>query len=317
MIKLTLDKLIAITAFIIAAAAAYFSVTGIGKLFAGAMISAMVMAGALELGKLVSISFLYQYWTEVPKLLKRYLVISAVVLMFITSLGIYGYLSSAYAKVAADPLRTNAEITVLNTQTQTLDNEITRRNERLNQLISLKQQQENRVDNLISKSTTGSNRTVRSAQQQVAQLDKNVTNIQNEITSLSKNRDSLKALVINKQVEINTNSDIGTFVYVANFIGLPLDTVVKWFILVIVLVFDPLSVSLVLAYNFLKKRQETPQATVSQTIPTFPPEHLSAKSIIGTNLPYYMQPGFDWEANKDKWQNDPEVLEYRRRFHKP
>jgi hypothetical protein len=66
----------------------------------------------------------------------------------------------------------------------------------------------------------------------------------------------LRAKSLTKEVEINTNSDIGTFVYISKAIGVELDTVVKWFILIIVLVFDPLSICLVLAYNFLVKREE-------------------------------------------------------------
>jgi hypothetical protein len=93
--------LVSFTALTIAATAALFSVTGIGTLFAGAALSAMVMAGALELGKLVGISFLYRYWNEIPKALKSYMSVASVVLIIITSAGIYGYLSSAYA---ADPL---------------------------------------------------------------------------------------------------------------------------------------------------------------------------------------------------------------------
>ena len=92
--------LVSFSALLIAACAALFSVTGIGKLFAGAAVSAMVMASALELGKLVGVSFLYRYWEEIPKALKSYMATASVILILITSAGIYGYLSSAYAKVA-------------------------------------------------------------------------------------------------------------------------------------------------------------------------------------------------------------------------
>ena len=115
--------LVSFSALLIAACAALFSVTGIGKLFAGAAVSAMVMASALELGKLVGVSFLYRYWEEIPKALKSYMSIASVVLILITSAGIYGYLSSAYAKVAAEPLKMNADIQIYNSQATTLDEE--------------------------------------------------------------------------------------------------------------------------------------------------------------------------------------------------
>ena len=134
--------LVSFTALAIAGCAALFSVTGIGTLFAGAAVSAMVMASALELGKLVGISFLYRYWTEVPKVLKSYMLVASVVLIGITSAGIYGYLSSAYAKVAAEPLKMNADIQIYNSQAQTLDEEIKRKTARLDQIIALRGQQE-------------------------------------------------------------------------------------------------------------------------------------------------------------------------------
>jgi len=248
--------LVSFSALAIAGCAALFSVTGIGTLFAGAATSAMVMASALELGKLVGVSFLYRFWPEIPKALKSYMLIASIVLVGITSAGIYGYLSSAYAKVAAEPLKMNADVQIYNSQAATLEEEIKRKTTRLDQIISLRGQQENRIDNLISKSTTGSNTTIRSAQNSLAELNRTATQLQKEINQTSAQRDSLKARSITKEVEINTNSDIGTFVYISKAIGVPLDTVVKWFILIIVLVFDPLSICLVLAYNFLEKRGE-------------------------------------------------------------
>ena len=248
--------LVSFSALAIAGCAALFSVTGIGTLFAGAAVSAMVMAGALELGKLVGVSFLYRYWKEIPKALKSYMLVASIVLIIITSAGIYGYLSSAYAKVAADPLKMNAEVQILNSQAQTLDEEIKRKTQRLDQIIALRGQQENRIDNLISKSSTGSNTTIRSAQNSLNELNRTANTLQNEINQTSAQRDSLKAKSLNTDVAITTNSDIGTFVYISRAIGVPLDTVVKWFILVIVLVFDPLYICLVLAYNFLTKKEQ-------------------------------------------------------------
>jgi len=247
--------LVSTTALVIAGCAALFSVSGIGTLFAGAAVSAMVMASALELGKLVGISFLYRYWSEIPTALKSYMSVASVVLIIITSAGIYGYLSSAYAKVAADPLRMNAEVQILNAQAATVEEEIKRKTQRLDQIIALRGQQENRVDELIAKSTTGNTTTIRNAQNQLTELTRTANTLQQEINVTSARRDSLRAQSLTTDVAISTNSDIGTFVYISRAIGVELDTVVKWFILVIVLVFDPLSICLVLAYNFLAKRE--------------------------------------------------------------
>jgi hypothetical protein len=343
---ITLHRLIVFTAFCIAAAAAYFSVTGIGKLFAGAAMSAMVMASALELGKLVSVSFLYRYWKIIPRALKTYMTAGSIVLIAITSAGIYGYLSSAYATVAATPLKMNADIQILDAQAKTLDEEIQRKTNRLDQIISLRGQQESRIDNLIAKSTTGSNTTIRTAQNSLRELDRTASALQQEINKTSAQRDSLRAKSLTTGVEINTNSDIGTFMYIANAIGVPLDTVVKWFILVIVLVFDPLSISLVLAYNFLKMQEtksvESKPIEDEKELPLYTPEPIAEKielveaeeltpdipavldlpteevinkidynQIYNDPMPYYMNSKYDW--NKDqRWETDPSAIAFKR-----
>ena len=139
----------------------------------------------------------------------------------------------------------------------------------------------------------------------------------------------MKARSLTKEVEINTNSDIGTFVYIAKAIGVELDTVVKWFILIIVLVFDPLSICLVLAYNFLIKRElkEQPKplelygdniqpAAEEQKIDTNP-EIKSEQDIInkyldlnGNGIPDWMEPHFDWN-NTSLWINNPVATLYK------
>ena len=310
-----------LTATFVALCAAVFSVTGIAKLFAGAALSAGIMASALELGKIVGISFLYQYWKNIPKLLKYYLSVASVILMIITSAGIYGYLSSAYAKVAATPLQLNADIQTTQGRVQSVEADIQRKNDRLNQLITLRTQQETRLDNLVSKSTTGNNTTIRSTQNALNQADKNVQELQKEISKLSEVRDSLNAIGISKKVEIETNSDIGTFVYIAKVMGTDLDTVVKWFTLVIVLVFDPLAIALVIAVNFLLKTNTTevtentenvdepyqiytPEVppVVEETVVASVPETESVKSILDMQDPFpqYMTKE-EVDSLLDKW----------------
>lgn len=264
----SLITITSLTATFVALCAAVFSVTGIAKLFAGAAFSAAIMASALELGKIVSISFLYQYWKEIPKALKYYLSVSAIVLMVITSAGIYGYLSSAYAKVASTPLQLTADIKTVSGRVQSIEQDIQRKNDRINQLISLRSQQETRLDNLVTKSTTGNNTTIRGAQTALNQADRSIVQLQREITELSSTRDSLNGIAIGKQVEIETNGDIGTFVYIAKVFGTSLDTVVKWFTLVIVFVFDPLAVALVIAVNFLLKSKDEVAHVIVEPVET-------------------------------------------------
>lgn len=341
--KSSLIAVTSITATFVALCAAVFSVTGIAKLFAGAALSAGIMASALELGKIVSISFLYQYWKKIPTLLKYYLSIAALVLMIITSAGIYGYLSSAYAAVAAEPMAMSAQVQTINGRMQTLNDDIKRKEVRLNQLISLRSQQETRLDQLVSRSTTGNSTTIRAAQSSLTSADRSVNQLQKEISELSTQRDSLNGAAIVKQVEIDTNGDIGTFVYIAKVFNTDLDTIVKWFTLVIVLVFDPLAVALVIAVNFLLKdesnkiiineatpldehtpmQNEEPYAvyvTPSEPLPEqnaeVIPDAENFEKYYDLNqngIPDWMEPGFNWDDTA-KWINNPAARLYKQQI---
>jgi len=210
-------------------------------------------------------------------------------------------------------------------QAATLDQEIQRKTQRLDQIISLRGQQENRIDNLISKSTTGSNTTIRSAQNSLNELNRTANTLQREINQASAQRDSLKAKSLTTDVAITTNSDIGTFVYISRAVGVPLDTVVKWFILIIVLVFDPLSICLILAYNFLIKREEPKEeikkfAVYDEKPPIEQVESVEVKSeeeilnryldLNGNGIPDWMEPNFDWN-NTTLWINNPVAKLYK------
>ncbi len=89
-------SLVGLSALLVAGSAAFFSVFGLSKLFSGAQLSVIIMAGSLEFSKLVAASFLYQYWYSMSKVLKTYLSIGVAILVLITSAGIFGYLSNAY-----------------------------------------------------------------------------------------------------------------------------------------------------------------------------------------------------------------------------
>ena len=94
--RYTFPGLIALSALSVSASAAFYSVSGLSKLFAGASFEVIIMAGSLEVAKLVIASLLYQYWSTLNKYLRTYLTVAAVVLVLITSMGIYGFLSAAY-----------------------------------------------------------------------------------------------------------------------------------------------------------------------------------------------------------------------------
>ena len=91
---------IALSALSVSGSAAFYSVYGLSKMFAGASLQVMIMAGSLEFAKLVIASLLHQYWSSINKILRAYLLIATLVLIAITSGGIYGFLSSAYSETS-------------------------------------------------------------------------------------------------------------------------------------------------------------------------------------------------------------------------
>lgn len=312
-------------AFLLAACAAWFSVSGIAQLFVGATIAVGTMAVALEAAKIVSASFLYRYWNDIPKSLRLYMWSGTIILMVITSIGIYGYLTTAYAYAATDIRDKESKITLYENQTSTIDKNIERLTMRSNQLIQLRNQQENRLDELIrlGRGTSTQQRIIR-------EQDVEIASMQKQINELSTRRDSLQTLVTNAKGKIDSSGKLGTFYYIANTIGVPLDTIVKWFTLIIVLVFDPMSISLFLAYNLIVKKNssknqnegfvvntddlsENVQSISSRSSDTSSNTPIPDVDPIAdnSNMPYYRRSDFEWIPG-GSWESDPEAIAWRR-----
>ena len=258
--------LLAFTALRVAGCAAYFSVLGIATLFSGHFWSVIVMAGSLELGKLVATSFLYRYWKKVVWFLKIYMIAAVLVLMGITSLGIYGYLSSGYQVNAGKTELIDNKASLIVQQKDNISKEIEQINSRISTLNEARKSQEARLPSMSRRSA--------------APVYEDMARSAEEIKGLNTRIQELQTLVFEKDNELiilksenNEVHDIGTFKFVAEAVGLPLDAVVKIFILIIVLVFDPLAVCLVLAYNIarggsiLKETKDTKQLLVDQPVP--------------------------------------------------
>lgn len=249
------------SAILIALCAAFFSVTGIATLFSGKFYAVLIMAASLEVGKLVAASFLYRYWKGTPRPLKSYLIAGVVVLMMITSLGIYAYLSAAYASVAVVPQNTLNQITAVESRQTTLSDNITRWTADNKALSARQAQAQQSLDNVLAGNTQLSQRSAfANLRNEIAQLDAERRANQTSITAAQLEQDSLETTKIGLTADLNTNSKVGTFIYIARALSVPLDSVVKWFVLVIVFVFDPLAVSLILAYNSIIMRERKGQA---------------------------------------------------------
>ena len=248
-----LKVLVGLSAIIVAGCAAYFSVTGLGVLFAGASLSVMVMAGALELAKLVSATYLKQEWDNLKGFNKWYLAISVATLMLITSAGIFGYLSNAFQQQNLELQKVERDISVYQNQITKNDTEIARYTNQLNNQQNIRNSQEANLSKQIDKdkSTSRVTQMIKTADKEIASVSKRIDEltIQNNVALDSINN------IRNNNIELE--KEVGGFRFVAEAFNVPLNDVVKFFILIIVLVFDPLAVALIIAFNgLIMKRKE-------------------------------------------------------------
>lgn len=250
-----------ITALMIALCAAAFSVYGISTLFAGAAISAMVMASVLEVGKLVGTTFLYRYWQKCKLALKGYLIASILVLMVITSGGIFGYLSSAYQKSSIEYAVTQEKIKTTEEQKTYYQDKITASKSRIEALTKLRASQEARMSDVVTNEFLARNPLqLKQIQQQTIDLvtstDKDLkeenTKIQSSIDDIAKIDDKVNSMKLGSA----DKKDVQTFRFVADALGMTLDQVARWFILMLIFVFDPLAICLILAYNVAVYKRE-------------------------------------------------------------
>ena len=243
--------------------AAYYSIIGLSKLFAGTAIAVIIMASFLEISKLTLAILLHLYWPQLNKLFKIYYLISLTILSLITSAGIYGMLSSGYQSTANKEGIATQQITALETKKklyeQTRDNIIKEKQSLADLKGTLSKgsvtQFTDKKGNLIVKSNNANVKQIESANKTEEKLT----------TKLDIANDSIFALE-NKILETKTfsesTSELGPLKYLSNLLGVSMDRIVNWLLLIIIFVFDPLAISLVVAANFafaqLRSKNEYP-----------------------------------------------------------
>ena len=251
-----------LSTFTLAGSAAYYSVFGLSSLFAGARTEVIIMAGALEFAKIILASYLHNYW-KVIGWLKWYLVSAVVILMMITSLGIYGFLTSAYQT-------TSDKFTILNKEVSVVDVKRNRFKEQLVDLNDEKKLLETSISSLRGGLATNNSQTERGAASQRRVLSSELkTAVQQryilslKIESLNDSLTSLDLQILDKESNNDVAAEIGPLRYLDKLTGWGMDRIVNWFTLLIVLVFDPLAISMVIALNKLVK-----EVKVDETKPT-------------------------------------------------
>ena len=218
--------LVGLSALCIAGSAAFFSVFGLSKLFAGATKEVIVMAGSLEFGKLVSASFVYRYWNRVNKVLRTYLLIGIITLVGITSAGIFGFLSNAYQGATIEFEKESTKLLYVEDRLSQLEED----------KIYLKEELELAISELPDNYITAKRKLRADYNPKVLKINDQILDIKQEIGDL-------------KTALIETGVDVGPAIYLARVFGTDIDTVVKFFIFILIFVFDPMAVVLVICYN--------------------------------------------------------------------
>jgi len=220
------SNLVGISALLIAFSAAFFSVFGLSKLFAGAELSVIIMASSLEFGKLVAASFLYRYWDRINLLQKFYMTFATVVLVIITSAGIFGFLSNAYQGATVEFEKESTNLIF--------------KEDRLKQLqedkIYLKEELDQAIADLPDNYRTARRKLREDYQPQISEINKQMIDLKGEIGEL-------------KTALVETGVDVGPVIYLARTFQTDIDTVVKFFIFILIFVFDPMAVMFVISYN--------------------------------------------------------------------
>ena len=251
--------LIAFSALSVSASAAFYSVSGLSKLFAGASLEVIIMAGSLEFAKLITASLLYQYWNTINKTLRNYLAISTMVLVLITSMGIYGFLSAAYQETYSKLSAVENQKGFIQQKIDFYQNDVTRYDteiERISSNISTLSNAKASTIQVRDTSVSGGFRqTISTTELRMAQ---NRINIEEENRKLAQSKrtvasDSLQKFQL-QVLELDNNTEVagelGPLQYLSSLTGYPMDKIINVLLLIIIFVFDPLAISLVVAANF-------------------------------------------------------------------
>ena len=250
--------LMVISTLTLSISAAYYSVFGLSSLFAGAKTEVIIMASALEFSKLIVASYLHNNWNKINTLLKTYLTMGVLILMLITSAGIYGFLTSAYQKTAD-------QLSVLDKQTEVVELKKNRFQESLESYQLEKEQLNESISELskglsnnviqykdketgeIITTTSSSNRRALESQLNDSKEQRNSMSI--KIEALTDSITKLDLQILDMESNNEVAAEIGPLRYLSKITGKSMDVIVNWFTLLIVFVFDPLAVAMVIAIN--------------------------------------------------------------------
>jgi len=239
--------LLIISVLSIAGSAAFFSVYGLAQIFSGAFWAVIMMGGSLEAGKLMAASYTYRYWNHIGKTLKAYLISAIVILMIVTSVGIFGFLSAAYQKDILPLAEMEEKIVLLTQQSTELDK---LKSEKLIQRQRLVDDKSKEIAALPSNYATKKKEVAERYQIQLDRIDESVAGYEVQVRTILDEKQKIKLSTL--QQEIKT----GPIVFIAEAVGKEVNNATTWLIIIIIFAFDPLAVALTIGVNIaLVERQ--------------------------------------------------------------
>lgn len=252
--------LLFITALSLSAVAAYYSIMGLVAIFAAAAIPIFIMGSLLEASKLVVASWLYRTWKEIPILMKSYFTFAVIVLMLLTSMGIFGYLSKAHLDQAIPSGDVQAKLALI-------DEKIKTEKENINAARKAITQLDQQVDQTIARTTdaAGADRSIAIRRGQQGERNKLLNEIgaaQTKIAKYQEERAPIAAEVRKVEAEVGPIKYIAALLYGDNPETDLLEKAVRWVIIMIVIVFDPLAVLMLVAANWQMRKDQESQSVV-------------------------------------------------------
>jgi hypothetical protein len=254
--------LLGLSALFVGFNAAFFSVTGLAKLFAGASVSVMIMASSLELAKLITAGYLYNYWDKINKGFRIYLSIGVVILILITSLGIYGFLTAAFQDTLNQYNVSSKQKAFLQQKESYWGSDVARFDKELerisNNISTLSNAKSTGIQVRDTTSSTGFRQTIsttelRLSQKRIEVEEQNRREVQSKREVAADSLQSIQLKILELDTDTETGSELGPLQYLSTLLDKPMTDIINWFILIIIFVFDPLAVSLIIAFNLAVK----------------------------------------------------------------
>ena len=296
--------LLGVSALFVAFNAAFFSVSGLSKLFAGAAFSVIIMASSLELAKLITAGYLYNYWEKINKSFRIYLSIAVLILILITSLGIYGFLTSAFQDTFNQYSIKEKQLAFLQQKEQFWGDDVARYDEELKRIstnISTLSNAKSQSIQVRDTSVVGGVRTtistseLRMAAKRIEVEEQNRKGVQSKREVASDSLQGIQLQILDLESMEGVSSELGPLEYLSGLLDRPMDVIINWFILIIIFVFDPLAVALVIAFNNA--------VMVDRGI-------VDKQKVIRKRELYDEEPDDTDEDDTDGWENDEDVKEF-------